>query len=118
MMLMLRPLTITAVSILVLCAHRPLALAEEHQKLPVADRFTDKQNGAVVDKETGLASQKSASEDVMRYDQAVSYCRGLAVAGFKDWRLPTLFELNDLYHKLSWKGEDHREPDLQLGTIG
>ena len=48
-----------------------------------------------VDKQTGyMWSQRS--EQIMRYDEAVSYCRNLNEGGFSDWYLPSVAELETI----------------------
>ncbi|CAN2042085.1 Caspase [Candidatus Magnetomoraceae bacterium gMMP-15] len=56
------------------------------------DRFIDSRDGTVTDSKTGLMwQQKTAGK--MNWQKALSYCENLTLAGYKDWRLPTIKEL-------------------------
>lgn len=52
--------------------------------------------GIVLDKITGLVWQRSVSAASYTWTEAKSYCEGLSLAGFSDWRLPTRIELVSL----------------------
>ncbi len=56
------------------------------------------QHGAsvVFDKTTGLMWQQSGSENDMTFNDAEKYVRDLRLAGYSDWRLPTLEEAMSL----------------------
>lgn len=55
--------------------------------------FELQHGGSVVyDKTTGLMWQQSGSENSMTYAEAEKYARELRLAGYNDWRLPTLEE--------------------------
>jgi hypothetical protein len=73
-------------------------------------RFVDNKNGTITHVETGLIWQKNDNGIPIDYDEAKTYCNSLSLAGYRDWRLPSVFELKALYDGLIWKGEDHREP--------
>ena len=60
------------------------------------------------DTSTGLMWQTNDDGNARTKDEAIAYCRGLRVAGFTDWRLPTLQEFQALTQ--STKGN-------QLGII-
>lgn len=72
--------------------------------------FIDNKNGTMTHIETGLMWQKDDNGMPINYEEAKKYCNSLTLAGYRDWRLPTVFELKALYDGLIWKGEDHREP--------
>jgi hypothetical protein len=58
-----------------------------------AGSFTDNGNGTVTDGVTGLMWQKADDNVKRTWAEAVSYCEGLTLAGYGDWRLP---DVNDL----------------------
>ncbi len=58
-----------------------------------AGSFTDNGNGTVTDGASGLMWQKEDDNVKRAWSDAVSYCRGLGLAGYSDWRLP---DVNDL----------------------
>ncbi len=58
--------------------------------------FTDNNDGTVTDTVTGLMWQKSDDGFTRTWDQSLSYCEGLSLAGFTDWRLPNAKELNSI----------------------
>lgn len=63
------------------------------------DRFVLKGNVIVLDRETGLAWQRGASDDRMVWKDGHEYIRWLnekKFAGFDDWRYPTKEELGSL----------------------
>ncbi len=61
----------------------------------VATSFTDNGDGTVTDGSTGLTWQQTAATN-MTWDQALSYCAALNLAGHTDWRLPSVKELRSL----------------------
>lgn len=50
----------------------------------------------IIDHATGLMWDKSGSDGAMPYDQAKEYAENLTLAGYTDWRLPTVAELMSL----------------------
>jgi hypothetical protein len=60
------------------------------------DRFVSNGDETVTDTETGLMWQQSEVEPGMTWEQALSYCENLNLAGHEDWRLPTVKELHSL----------------------
>ena len=59
-------------------------------------RYTDNGDGTVTDTYTGLTWQKAGSASIQFWEQALAYCEGLNLAGYTDWRLPTIKELRSL----------------------
>ncbi len=81
--------------------------------------FTDNGDGTVTDNVTGLMWQKSPDtngdgiiepSDKMTYDEAVAAASGITLAGYTDWRLPTIKEL---YSLIDFRGKD---PSGYTGT--
>ncbi len=56
-------------------------------------RFVDNGDGTVSDRKTGLMFQQHQAEERLAWEDALSYCENLILAGFEDWRLPTIEEL-------------------------
>ncbi|MDD4554780.1 MAG: DUF1566 domain-containing protein [Bacteroidales bacterium] len=54
--------------------------------------LTDQGDGTIIDNLTGLMWQKTDGGE-MTFEQATSYCNGLVLGGYDDWRLPTGIEL-------------------------
>jgi len=60
-------------------------------------RFKDNDDGTVTDNQTGLMWLKNAGLVSQRdWDRAINFCEGLKIAGYNDWRLPTVKELFSL----------------------
>jgi methionine-rich copper-binding protein CopC len=56
---------------------------------------------AIIDSVTGLMWQDNGYETTHTWSSALSYCNGLPLANFSDWRLPTKDELIGLYNRRS-----------------
>ena len=64
-----------------------------------AGSFTDGTGtavGTVTDNTTGLMWQKQNDLTLRTWENAISYCEGLSLGGFTDWRLPNVKELSSL----------------------
>jgi hypothetical protein len=59
-------------------------------------RFGDNGDGTVTDTSTGLMWQQATAPGTYAWWEARSYCEGLTVAGYTDWRLPTINELDSI----------------------
>lgn len=59
-------------------------------------RFVDNGNGTVTDNETGLMWQQETALCACTWHGALQYCKDMRLAGFDDWRLPTIQELQSL----------------------
>jgi len=53
-------------------------------------------NGTVTDIETKLIWQQGSAGKPMNWYNAMSYCSGMSLASYKDWRLPAITELKTL----------------------
>jgi hypothetical protein len=53
--------------------------------------------GAYFDPETGLMWTRDDSAQDLEWNEAKEYARALALGEYRDWRLPTIEELEDLY---------------------
>jgi hypothetical protein len=67
-----------------------------HAEKLLPSGFIDNGNGTVYDKETGLVWQQAEDAIQRKYEDALSYCRTLELAGRSDWRLPSKEELAGL----------------------
>ena len=71
---------------------------------PQKEAFRDNNDGTITDLRTGLMWQKGENERMDWY-QALKYCKDMNLAGYTDWRLPNIKELNsilDLTYKDGW----------------
>ena len=60
-----------------------------------AGDFTDNGDGTVTDGNTGLMWQQGEPGS-MNWEDAISYCEDLSLAGYADWRLPNIKELRSI----------------------
>jgi hypothetical protein len=58
--------------------------------------FVDNGDGTVTDRATGLMWQKADSGSGMDWQNALAYAENLGLAGYDDWRLPNVKELNSI----------------------
>ncbi|MDY7079810.1 MAG: DUF1566 domain-containing protein, partial [Chloroflexota bacterium] len=74
--------------------------------------YTDNGDDTVTDNVTGLVWQQSPdtdgdgdidAADKLTYDNAVTYCQDLSLAGYDDWQLPTI---KQLYSLIDFSGVD------------
>jgi hypothetical protein len=73
---------------------------------PTAGRFVDNGDGTVTDNCTGLMWQKDTADkdgngminnnDITTWQEALQYCENLDFAGYHDWRLPNIRELQSI----------------------
>ena len=72
--------------------------------------YTDNGNGTITDNVTGLMWQKAVSEKI-NFDEALAGADAFSLAGYDDWRLPTIKELYSLIlfsgvDPSGWQGSD------------
>ena len=75
---------------------RDYVLAVRGDASTAADRFVDNCDGTVTDVTTGLMWQQGTASVRLTLSQALSYCETLALAGYTDWRLPNIKELDSI----------------------
>jgi hypothetical protein len=63
--------------------------------------LVDNDDGTVTDTETGLMWQQDEAGQ-MNWESALSYCENLELAGYDDWRLPNINELQSLVDYSNW----------------
>jgi hypothetical protein len=76
----------------------------QHEGLQPA--YRDNGDGTVTDLNTGLMWQQGFAEDKLTYDEALSYVSTMnsqRLAGYNDWRLPTI---KQLYSLIDYRGTD------------
>jgi len=61
----------------------------------MAGDFTDNGDGTVTDDNTGLVWQEGEGGQ-KTWEDAISYCEDLSLAGYTDWRLPNIKELESI----------------------
>lgn len=62
----------------------------------VEGELIDNNDGTVTDIKTGLTWQKETAPDLYNWQEALMYAEGLTLAGYSDWRLPNINELQTL----------------------
>jgi hypothetical protein len=61
------------------------------------ERLKDNRDGTVTDKKTGLMWQQDDDRKQRNWSESQDYCGNLSLAGHKDWRLPSIQNLTDLF---------------------
>lgn len=62
----------------------------------IPNHFSDNGNGTITDHLTGLFWQKIPYQDTLTWEQALIYADTLTIAGFNDWRMPNIKELQSI----------------------
>lgn len=88
----------------------PLGCASVSSKAP---RYVNLQDNVCQDNVTGVMWQKIKSEKISGIEQARGYANSQKLGGFNDWRLPTVFELYDLYYLHDLHVKSDCEMDLK-----
>ncbi len=58
--------------------------------------LTDNMDGTITDDNSGLMWDKRSSASNMTWEEALAWCEDLSLAGYEDWRMPTVKELKSL----------------------
>lgn len=90
-------------------------VAVRGKTVPAAkDRFVDNGDGTITDKYLNLMWQKEQNER-MSYSQVLKMLPNYDLAGYRDWRLPTMHELSSIfdesYENNSWYFDDFFKHD-------
>ncbi len=65
---------------------------QDAQYQGILPSYSDNGDGTVTDNNTGLMWQQTPETEKMTYDEAIEYVENLELAGYTDWRLPTIKE--------------------------
>ena len=60
------------------------------------ENFIHNGNGTVTNTDTGLMWQQDTAPETYTWQEALSYCENLTLAGYDDWRLPNVNELHSI----------------------
>ncbi len=78
---------------------------QDAQYQGIQPAYKDNDDGTVTDLNTGLMWQKTPDfHNLMTWHEALYYAEGLKLAGYDDWRLPTIKEL---YSIVDFNGSQH-----------
>ena len=65
--------------------------------------YIDNKDGTITDTKTRLMWQAVTPIESMSWQDARKYCKSLELAGYRDWRLPTINELISIVeYSRSW----------------
>jgi hypothetical protein len=77
-------------------AFRSYARAVRSGESGLFSSFIDNGDGTVSDTDTGLMWQKDTAPGIYTWEQSLHYCDTLSHAGYSDWRLPNVNELQSI----------------------
>ena len=81
-------------------------------------RFIAYDNGTVLDTKTNLMWAASDNGSIINWADAEFYCENYRGGGYKDWRMPTLDELAELYDETkTYKSDCGDGRDLHLTAL-
>ena len=75
--------------------------------------IVDLGNGVIQDNSSRLMWQKDRSKVFHSLAEASEYINSLQLGGFKDWRLPTIYELYNLQFVFDFKSRDNAGMDSE-----
>lgn len=87
-------------------AKRNLELCSSNLDFLDEIQFVDNKNGTVTDTNTGLMWQQGEAGS-KTWEEAVTYCRTLQLAGYSDWRLPDIYELESIEDESYFPSTNH-----------
>ncbi len=77
--------------------------------------YVDNGDGTVTDQATGLMLQQADDGITRNWEEALAYAENLALAGYDDWRLPNIKELQSIVDYT--RAPDAENPDIQGAAI-
>lgn len=87
---------------------------QDAQYNTIQPSYQDNGDGTVTDLNTGLMWAKSYTEDKVTFDEAVAGADTFSLAGYSDWRLPTIKEL---YSLMNFCGETGMTAETSIPYI-
>jgi hypothetical protein len=82
----------------------------QDENVVVSRVFIDNKNGTITDTRTGLMWQQDGkASGELNWQNAMNYCKNLRLAGYSDWRAPTINELKKLFNITVGDGETGSE---------
>jgi len=66
---------------------------QDAQYTGITPSYTDNGDGTITDEVTGLIWAQNITDSAMSWEDAGEYCEDLELAGYDDWRMPTVKEL-------------------------
>jgi hypothetical protein len=101
----------------------PNGVADVSAGAPNPASLTDNGDGTVTDNVTNLMWQQGQVSKGVSWSDAFTYCSSLALAGHRDWRVPSIIELMSIVdHSLRSKVNGKYQPTIDLvyfpGTAG
>ena len=76
--------------------------------------FVAYNDGTILDSRAKLIWKKDTSNKPLSWEEAITYCEELDYAGYTDWRMPTLAELQGLYNP---NNNNHIETTSSIGKM-
>lgn len=99
---------------------------QDAQYIGNLSNFVDNGNGTVTDLTTGLMWMQDLPDEKYNYEECADYAENCKLAGFTDWRLPTIKELYSLIQFTGITGLDEESSvpyidtdffDFRFGTV-
>lgn len=91
------------------CCYFPLTVM-------AGERFVDNGNGTITDTKTGLMWAAADNTYPISWLESVDYCKTIRTAGYTDWRMPTLAELQSIYTPNEKNGNGYHTSRLIFTT--
>ena len=115
---MVAAIVVVLLIVIFTCCSRPYTAEHATTGETVRDgRFIAYDNGTVLDTKTNLMWAAKDNGSDIKWQDAKFYCENYRAGGYKDWRMPTLDELERLYDaSKSRPGACNRSFDIHVAT--